>query len=288
MSGEANSATSRRVATGLAGVGGGLSDSHSAAHLSDTWRGLSGGSTPRSCSSGVGSGPVDHRQAITGAKWGDRMRDKRLRSVEADGGTRCSRHGSRGRSKGRPAMRAVRAPPWCPVRRSLYSYRMGMHATEATCAVRRSWDTPEGVSSRRSITARRGCLQWQARLSLAAGRGCCRSLEASRERIIEASKQEASRRRFTAMPVGSSHLPTEHPRLRAPGTRPVPTGRPSRAATWLILPVVICLSQRLSHACLSINCFILRNCEWLIKSVIVYLMVPPTRITVGNLELIRA
>lgn len=26
-----------------------------------------------------------------------------------------------------------------------------------------------------------------------------------------------------------------------------------RIATWLILPVVICLSQRLSHACLSIN-----------------------------------
>ena len=26
--------------------------------------------------------------------------------------------------------------------------------------------------------------------------------------------------------------------------------------TWLILPVVICLSQRLSHACLSINIFI--------------------------------
>ena len=30
-------------------------------------------------------------------------------------------------------------------------------------------------------------------------------------------------------------------------------GRPAIAATWLILPVVICLSQRLSHACLSIN-----------------------------------
>jgi len=42
----------------------------------------------------------------------------------------------------------------------------------------------------------------------------------------------------------------------------------------LILPVVICLSQRLSHACLSINNFILWNCEWLIKSVIVYLIVP--------------
>ena len=43
--------------------------------------------------------------------------------------------------------------------------------------------------------------------------------------------------------------------------------------TWLILPVVICLSQRLSHACLSISLFIQRDCGWLIKSVIVYLMV---------------
>ena len=38
--------------------------------------------------------------------------------------------------------------------------------------------------------------------------------------------------------------------------------------TWLILPVVICLSQRLSHACLSIS-FLLRNCEWLIITVII-------------------
>ena len=35
----------------------------------------------------------------------------------------------------------------------------------------------------------------------------------------------------------------------------------------------ICLSQRLSHACLSINNFILWNCVQLIKSVIIYLMV---------------
>ena len=27
-----------------------------------------------------------------------------------------------------------------------------------------------------------------------------------------------------------------------------------KIVTWLILPVVICLSQRLSHACLSIKC----------------------------------
>ena len=36
-----------------------------------------------------------------------------------------------------------------------------------------------------------------------------------------------------------------------------PTGRARRTVTWLILPVVICLSQRLSHACLSINKFVL-------------------------------
>ena len=46
----------------------------------------------------------------------------------------------------------------------------------------------------------------------------------------------------------------------------------TKSDTWLILPVVICLSQRLSHACLSIS-VILWNCEWLIISVIVYLIV---------------
>jgi len=41
----------------------------------------------------------------------------------------------------------------------------------------------------------------------------------------------------------------------------------------LILPVVIRSSQRLSHACLSIN-ILLWNCERLIISVIIYLIVP--------------
>ena len=60
-----------------------------------------------------------------------------------------------------------------------------------------------------------------------------------------------------------------------------------RIVTWLILPVVICLSQRLSHACLSIN-VIQWNCEWLIKTVIVYLIIEFTWITVVILELIHA
>ena len=67
---------------------------------------------------------------------------------------------------------------------------------------------------------------------------------------------------------------------------PVPP-HPLTRETWLILPVVIRLSQRLSHACLSIS-IIQRNCEWLIISVIVYLIVPTTWITVVILELIHA
>jgi hypothetical protein len=55
-----------------------------------------------------------------------------------------------------------------------------------------------------------------------------------------------------------------------------------KVVTWLILPVVICLSQRLSHACLSINKFVLWNCEWLIKSVIVYLMLTCYMDNCGN------
>jgi hypothetical protein len=55
-----------------------------------------------------------------------------------------------------------------------------------------------------------------------------------------------------------------------------------KVVTWLILPVVICLSQRLSHASLSINKFILWNCERLIKSVIVYLMISYYMDNCGN------
>ena len=45
-------------------------------------------------------------------------------------------------------------------------------------------------------------------------------------------------------------------------------------STWLILPVVICLSQRLSHACLSTDRFTRWNREWLIKSVMVHWILP--------------
>ena len=41
-----------------------------------------------------------------------------------------------------------------------------------------------------------------------------------------------------------------------------------RQLPWLILPVVICLSQRLSHACLSVSVLIRRNCEWLTSRIV--------------------
>jgi hypothetical protein len=48
-------------------------------------------------------------------------------------------------------------------------------------------------------------------------------------------------------------LPNGYTLTRSGGRRGPPPGGPRRIATWLILPVVICLSQRLSHACLSIS-----------------------------------
>jgi hypothetical protein len=76
-----------------------------------------------------------------------------------------------------------------------------------------------------------------------------------------------SPRRRGASPPGRAGRPRPRPLLEllcpsgraAPARDPPPdrAGRPRAPAltivTWLILPVVICLSQRLSHACLSIS-----------------------------------
>ena len=51
------------------------------------------------------------------------------------------------------------------------------------------------------------------------------------------------------LPPRGSGLPAASCPLRASGQ----PGHPANEVTWLILPVVICLSQRLSHACLSIS-----------------------------------
>jgi hypothetical protein len=81
------------------------------------------------------------------------------------------------------------------------------------------------------------------------------------------------RGRRTAEPRATRGSEAEPDRARHDDAEAVDRRPALRTVTWLILPVVICLSQRLSHACLSISESIQRNCEWLIKSVIVYLMV---------------
>ena len=48
-------------------------------------------------------------------------------------------------------------------------------------------------------------------------------------------------------------LPASYIPLPSGGCARVPCAPGFRIVTWLILPVVICLSQRLSHACLSIS-----------------------------------
>jgi hypothetical protein len=62
------------------------------------------------------------------------------------------------------------------------------------------------------------------------------------------SEELAIQRRPFGVSAGSGVKSTELERTNV--------GR--KEATWLILPVVICLSQRLSHACLSVNEFIVK------------------------------
>ena len=102
---------------------------------------------------------------------------------------------------------------------------------------------------------------WEGEAFLAPNRSTARPR--SRECGSEVAEPQARGRRG-----GAEQSPTGREMPKAVDRRPA-----SRTVTWLILPVVICLSQRLSHACLSISESIQRNCEWLIKSVIVYLMV---------------
>ena len=72
--------------------------------------------------------------------------------------------------------------------------------------------------------------------------------------MLRAKQCEVQPRAVTsAVPLGRArHVPYPVPRgVRL--KRACARVRSEKAVTWLILPVVICLSQRLSHACLSMN-----------------------------------
>ena len=106
----------------------------------------------------------------------------------------------------------------------------------------------------------------------------------AREREPPAGRRERGPRRPAARGLrrrgpdgrGAAEQSGGPPPRRGGRRVPAPQG-----ATWLILPVVICLSQRLSHACLS-KSFPKRNCGWLIKSVMVPWSASPYMDNCGN------
>src|SRR5436305_879489 len=73
------------------------------------------------------------------------------------------------------------------------------------------------------------------------------------------SRQPGSQAASTAQSAHSWHREEIGTRCtRSKGRRGAPhIEEKGGIGTWLILPVVICLSQRLSHACVSINSFVL-------------------------------
>src|SRR5688500_12190913 len=68
----------------------------------------------------------------------------------------------------------------------------------------------------------------------------------------ESRLPQPARRASPSEPAGAR--PQGRPPVTCLSRAPGAGGQPRRTiVTWLILPVVICLSQRLSHACLSIS-----------------------------------
>ena len=105
----------------------------------------------------------------------------------------------------------------------------------------------------KSVSVRASTTRWRSRRTPKSRTCSAMSKQASKQATGRAahaagqfSRIRCMRRTPGATPrAGSKHSVTHHPGC-PPG--PAPTD-----ATWLILPVVICLSQRLSHACVSMN-----------------------------------
>ena len=83
---------------------------------------------------------------------------------------------------------------------------------------------------------------------------CSRIRKAQKEREGTRPHPANKKRRSVARGIAA---PAEDDRSASRTPRPEPRSLAASAsyedATWLILPVVICLSQRLSHACVSMN-----------------------------------
>ena len=153
--------------------------------------------------------------------------------------------------------------------------RVGPASHESQCAARRAWPAGalrDGVDA--LCADRWRCAPWERGDSGCGGaRGCSRegagaratpthSIHTLRTHVLQPARSGASRACGDApiqlgAPLRACFAPARRSvggaagRVRfAPG---IGASRAARQATWLILPVVICLSQRLSHACLSIS-----------------------------------
>ena len=93
--------------------------------------------------------------------------------------------------------------------------------------------------------------------------------EGERRGVVHERRRRAQGRAATEGPRGPRRSPRGG-RAREEGRAGARGGRTARhgQATWLILPVVICSAQRLSHACLGIRAPA-RNCERLITTVVI-------------------
>ena len=188
-----------------------------------------------------------------------------------------AQHGPpRGRSRDRALLKFDRCAPASLLGFTPLPARcaLGPASHESQCAARRAWPAGalrDGVDA--LCADRRRCAPWERGDS-----GCGGARACSRERVGA---------RATPNPFNTlrTHVlqPAQSGASRACGDAPIQLGAPLRAcfapdrrsvggaagrarfapgigaaraarqATWLILPVVICLSQRLSHACLSIS-----------------------------------
>ncbi len=86
---------------------------------------------------------------------------------------------------------------------------------------------------------------------------CSREIRDLARRVLRgrAARRRAARAREKAdgrvSSLGRRRRQKRQKTQRGGGRTPPRDGKTENADTWLILPVVICLSQRLSHACLS-------------------------------------
>ena len=112
---------------------------------------------------------------------------------------------------------------------------------------------PSVNSHRRMFSRPSGRLSLRAELSY---RSCTIAIQGDSK--VKANKEFRYETLPKAIAAGSCFVHCSCGRYRRKARRETKASFPlsggtATKATWLILPVVICLSQRLSHACLSIN-----------------------------------